>query len=520
MKKIIYSILALGGLLATSCDMNLVEPFVIPSDGGITTVGECMQYRNGIYGGLRARVTGGYVFYTDLAMDQFVGTVQNGNVNNDINSGNITSSLSQATDLWSGYYGGIVSVNYFLQVAEPILDAIPEVRVTDIVEMKRYIAEAHFARAYYYYKLTETFCPNYTDQNKDKNVGIPMRTDYNPSSNKGTYPGRSTLAATYKYIEDELALAYDGLKQYEENLPEEAAVQSLVPNSSFLNTWVVRALQARTALLKGDYPAALTYANDIIDNCNIYRLVDTSSSGGILNRVYSYTKMWTTDEGSELMFRPYSDSSELFISSTGAGWLKSDVTKVNFLPVANVVSDYYGTGDIRSKAFLGTQNLTDQGVSYNGVRTFNKWPGNESLRTGVVNNLANMGKPFRLSEIYLIKMECEYMTGTGDALATLNYFRKNRIEKYNDASYSGDELLAQIRAERTKELIGEGFRMADCRRWKVAFNRVSGLGLDALIVTGDENVSYVSNDYRYVWPIPASEIQVNPQLTGQQNEGY
>lgn len=521
MKKIIYSILSLGALFTTSCELSLPEPNVIPDDDGMVDVTDCLHFRNGIYNGLRSRTTGAYIYYTDLAMDQFVGTVQNGNTNNNINRGNINSSMDQATSLWAAYYGGIVTANYFIERAQPILDEIPAAQVGNATEMTRYIAEAHFARAFYYYKLTEVFCPLYTDQTKDAELGMPLRTNYDPSSNKDTYPGRSTLAATYKFIEDELALAYDGLKYYEENMPEEAASQSLVQNSSYLNTWIVRALQARTALLKGDYANALVYANDIINNCKIYRLVDASSTGTILNRQYPYVKMWTTDEGSELMFRPYADTQELYIGSTGGGWLKDVSDQVNFLPVSAVLN-YYGTGDVRGRAFLGSQNLFNNGTAYNGVRTFNKWPGNESLRTvATVNNLANMGKPFRLSEIYLIKMECEYMTGTGNALATLNNFRKYRIEKYTDASYSGDELYAQIKAERTKELIGEGFRMADLRRWKESFTRTVGLsGIENLIVNGSDGVHYTENDYRYVWPIPAEEIQVNPQLEGHQNPGY
>ena len=149
MKKIIYSILALGGLLITSCDMNIPQPNVIDDQNGMQDVTDCLHYRNGIYNGLRSRTTGGYVYYTDLAMDQFVGSVQNGNTNNDINTGNITSSLDQVTSLWAGYYGGIVSANYFLEKAQPILDELPVAQIANITEMKRYIAEAHFARAFY-----------------------------------------------------------------------------------------------------------------------------------------------------------------------------------------------------------------------------------------------------------------------------------------------------------------------------------------------------------------------------------
>ncbi|MDE5786190.1 MAG: RagB/SusD family nutrient uptake outer membrane protein [Duncaniella sp.] len=524
MKKFIYSIIALGGLMATSCESVIPEPNVIPEEDGLQNVADCLHYRNNIYSTLRVATTGSYVYLTDLAMDQFVGCVQNGNTNNDINSGNITSSIDAVTTLWGGYYSAIVSTNYFFEKAQPILDALPEVQDYNIVQMKRYIAEAHFARAFYYYKLVETFCPIYTEQNKDTNVGVPLRTDYNPTSHKDTYPGRSTLAATYKFIEDELDLAYEGLKYYEEELPSEAATESLVRNSSFLSTWIVRALQARTALLKGDYDNALFYANDIIDNCKIYKLVDASYTGLLVNRKYPYVQMWQNDEGTELMFRPFADVNELYIGSTGSGWLKTGDDQVNFLPVSNVLDRYYSSNDVRGRAFIGTRNLLYNGEYYNGVSTFNKWPGNTTLRTKPAeNNLRNMGKPFRLSEIYLIKMECEYMKTSKDeakALETLNYFRKQRIEKYTDESYSGADLLAQIREERTKELIGEGFRLADCRRWKVEFTRTSGLSLGNLIVNGSENVHYSSDDYRYVWPIPAKEIQVNPQLEGQQNPGY
>ncbi|MDE6417078.1 MAG: RagB/SusD family nutrient uptake outer membrane protein [Duncaniella sp.] len=521
MKKIIYSILALGGLMATSCDMSIPEPNVIPEADGFQDVTDCLHYRNGIYSSLRISTTGSYVYITDLAMDQFVGTVQNGNVNNEVNTGNITSSIDQATTLWGNYYAGIVSVNYFLEKAQPILDELPEVQEYNIIQMKRYMAEAHFARAYYYFKLTETFCPLYTEQNKDTNVGVPLRTDYNPTSDKSTYPGRATLYATYKFIEDELELAYDGLKLFEEELPDEARVQSLVRNSSFLNTWIVRALQARTALLKGDYDAALTYANDVVENNTVYALVGLESTGQLLNKKYNYVEMWKKDEGSELMFRPYVDTQQLYIGSTGGGWLTKDEDMVNFIPVANVVNNYYSSDDLRGRAFIGITDLLNNGTVYNSVKTFIKWPGNESLYTVAgENNLRNMGKPFRLSEMYLIKMECEYMTGKGDPLATLNFFRRHRILKYEDETYAGAELLAQIRAERTKELIGEGFRFADCRRWKVEFTRVAGLGLGNLIVTGADNVHYTADDHRYVWPIPADEIQVNPQLVGQQNPGY
>ncbi len=66
--------------------------------------------------------------------------------------------------------------------------------------------------------------------------------------------------------------------------------------------------------------------------------------------------------------------------------------------------------------------------------------------------------------------------------------------------------------------------MSDLRRWGLGFERNSTYtnipGIDDILVQAGLNVTYQPNDYRYTWPIPASEMQVNPQLTGQQNPGY
>lgn len=82
------------------------------------------------------------------------------------------------------------------------------------------------------------------------------------------------------------------------------------------------------------------------------------------------------------------------------------------------------------------------------------------------------------------------------------------------------------------ELIGEGFRLGDLRRWGQGFTREAGFDVFAgtglaplayimdVIVNQGNNLSYQPTDYRFVWPIPTREMQVNPQLTGQQNPGY
>ena len=41
-----------------------------------------------------------------------------------------------------------------------------------------------------------------------------------------------------------------------------------------------------------------------------------------------------------------------------------------------------------------------------------------------------------------------------------------------------------------------------------------------VIVNAANGLTYTADDYRFVWPIPTREMQVNPQLNGQQNPGY
>ena len=87
--------------------------------------------------------------------------------------------------------------------------------------------------------------------------------------------------------------------------------------------------------------------------------------------------------------------------------------------------------------------------------------------------------------------------------------------------------MTQIRNERYKELIGEGFRMSDLRRWGLGFTRTcdyTTLGLsptlNSFIQPNSLNVTYTPGYYMYVWPIPQAEMDVNPQLKGHQNTGY
>ena len=164
-------------------------------------------------------------------------------------------------------------------------------------------------------------------------------------------------------------------------------------------------------------------------------------------------------------------------------------------------------GDIRAEVFLKLyENLQVEGSNYEAY-VFNKFPGNSELRTSSNNNLMNMSKPFRLSEMYLIAAEAE---------ARLNHME--------DANKYLNTFLKVVEEEREREFIGEGMRMSDIRRYGKGFKRVSlheeNETLDKIIVKQGKAIQYKANDYRLTWPIPKAELDANPILKGQQNPGY
>ena len=80
-----------------------------------------------------------------------------------------------------------------------------------------------------------------------------------------------------------------------------------------------------------------------------------------------------------------------------------------------------------------------------------------------------------------------------------------------------DQVFQRIFRERAFELANEGHRDIDLRRWKLSEQILSNKA--ELGITGKTMLSRKFNSGRdYLWPIPATEIEMNPALT--QNPGW
>lgn len=512
MKKIYLSFL-LAGTLLTSCDMNELPAGTLNDETAIQSVADAQMFRNGIYGNIRSITNAAYIYYTEMQGDMFVGTQINGNRLGMMSLGTFLANNTDLDDLWVDTYYYIAATNYFLPKVEAILgDA--SLSESDRYTLIRFRGEAHWARAYYYYYLADKYCPAYNMCNPtDAATGVPLQKTYSPSGDYGSYPGRSTLAATFSFIEDELKLAYNDLSAYEKS-GVSGATANLAPNASYLSTYAVLALQARIALLKGENGTAITKAEEVI------------AGPFSLTGINDYPYIWYNDKGSELIFVPFADQSQSgAVGSTGEAWINADTSKADYVATQNALSMYDATNDVRFDWFFVPQDLSVNGMSVTSP-CFYKFPGNSSLNVGSTNALKNLPKPLRLSETYLILAEAAAAQGDEvKANAALNAIRDKRLYSHTTENFTGAALISEIRSERTKELIGEGFRISDLRRWGQGFTR--SVAYDAeyayvpqILVQAGMNLEYKPGDYRLLLPIPTGELETNPQLAGQQNPGF
>ena len=504
-KYLLYALFAVG--LLSSCNMDEAPYGALDDDNAIQSANDAQRYRNGFYSGFRSMTSGSYITKPELQADMFNGITINGNRNGTIANGNLLAGDGDVLSLWSTCYGRIASVNYFLSKAEPLLENTED--ADDRLDIERYIGEAHFTRAFYYIALFDRFCQVYSsDKGETPALGVPITLEYNPTADRSKYPGRSTMNESVKLINDELKLALTAMQTYEASDKKHVA-----PMSPYICSYTVMALQARFALMIGDYPTAISKAESVI-NSQVYTLAN----------VDNYIDMWTNDESTELIFVPFVDSSESGgIDNTSYGYISyQDEKSADYIPTIDVLASYED-GDVRLGSFFTVWDLNFDGDSQPAY-VFFKYPGNSALINGV-DYRKNKPKPFRLSEQYLILAEAAAATGATDkANSALNTLRRNRIEGWEDVSYTGSALTQQIRNERAKELIGEGFRLNDLRRWGVAFQRngeyPANTDIEQFIVSSSLSCKYTADDTRYTWPIPTDEMEINPQLAGQQNPGY
>ena len=145
----------------------------------------------------------------------------------------------------------------------------------------------------------------------------------------------------------------------------------------------------------------------------------------------------------------------------------------------------------------------------------------EGNMNGEINNREHTPINFpilRLADVYLMYAECK--NELNDQATAVEYINKVRQRPSTNMpvinsgpawlkASSKEEVLTRIKHERAVELIAEGHRWFDLRRWGIALEVLPG---DVYGITGRRLVTRVFTEKDLLWPVPGVEIERNPDL--------
>ena len=421
--------------------------------------------------------------------------------------------------------------------------AVPSVEMPQSL-LDSYKGECRFLRALAYHELLKFFCRPYSDSPNAPAGGMPIRTTAvtGPvSADIEAQVGRSTVAETYDFVLDDLDYA-------ESVLPETRSSRSLIISRATKAAAI--ALKTRVYLHMGDWANVITEGNKIAPQAtapfsspfggfnlpaNPYSAFSASGSKNNTESIWSIENseadnasvngalpaMYTTSAA------PTSGRALVAISPLiwNQSWfLADDVRKSTTF----VSFDENPAGTTGGKGGLFTKKYTDV--------------------TGRSDNAPHL----RYAEVLLNMAEAiQRQAGAGVNARAFEMYNAVRSRAVDDPATdeitdfaAGNDLVAAILNERRIEFLCEGLRWGDIHRLAqdATFNTWGG-GIPAKVsalltnyrplYTGDPatndailatpaqiHAAIPYSDFRFLWPIPNSETNLNPVLAAQQNPGW
>ncbi|WP_291072619.1 MULTISPECIES: RagB/SusD family nutrient uptake outer membrane protein [unclassified Empedobacter] len=405
--------------------------------------------------------------------------------------------------------------NSFIANAEALSSTTPEV--------KEYVAEARFIRAYAYYSLMDLY------------ANVPLVTEVSSE-----LPKQSNRKEIFTFVESELKAIEAELKAGRANeygRVDKAAAEALL-SRLYLNaeTWIGQA----------KYTEAITYSKLAMQAGYTLNTTDGNKNGSAYDELFLADND-TNGAQNEAIFvlnfdgnnsRTYGGSTFLVKAAIGGkmvaadygvngGWGGPRSTKalVNQFTDAVTTKDSNGNPtawkDKRAMFFTDGQtfeinNIGTFGEGYAVYKWSNKRSDGKSANDATGEYVDTDVPVIRLAEVYLNYAEAVLRGGTGGDRATaLNLINELRTRAYGNTSGNitdGQLNLDFILAERSRELYWEGTRRTDLIRFNKYTNNYNWPWKG-----GVQNGTSVDAT-KVIFPIPNNIIVINPNLT--QNPGY
>ncbi len=356
------------------------------------------------------------------------------------------------------------------------------------------LGQARALRAYNYTLLYNLFCQSYVAAGAS-GQGLFLRTAPGNTKEEDN-PNRSDLGTSLKFILDDLLFGYENITNTDNTLITKGAAAIML---------------ARIYMELGDYSSAQKYAETV-----------SSFDGSDLMGQNNYTNAFSTINSEWLWGLHYTDQTSNIYASIPSFWYTAE---------AKDKDSKFGTPG------YGTQT-TYEYLEANGV---NFLTGYSTVR--IATNFVNMFKdgdcrklfPFyidakdgyftskfrsstslgvndypliRKAEAYLIEAECLIRNGNpAKGLLVLN-----TLQEVRNGSLSTEATIDEVWYERRRELYGEGTALIDLKRLQKPLERTDPCHWSDM-------KSLPANSPRMMYPIPADEIDYNPNATqADQNE--
>lgn len=320
--------------------------------------------------------------------------------------------------------------------------------------------QAYFHRAYNYYNLAQTFCPQYESSTAEVALGLPIRA----TSDVNIIEKRSSLAQLYKQIINDLNVASASLPDRGLNFFRASKVAAL-------------SMLAKVYLNMQDYPKAKLYADSaiiIVPDLLEFNNANLVSS----NQPYVFPNKGINNP--EIIFYAFGNLNWYEGSYPGSP-----------IKVTQSFFNSYSNNDLRKTYFFDFNN---------GVASCRStYSGDLPMFQGISSNL-----------LYFIRSECNARLGNATAAKEdLELVLKRRYKAGTAPTISENNsnlLLRIILNEKTKEFPRvSNIWWEDLRRLNLedSFKRTLSRTVNNIIHT------LPPNDLRYVFPIPNEEIKLS-----------
>jgi len=482
-KLFIFCLALLQVLSACKKEFLDLPPYnAVPVDQAYSSEADMNTAVNGLYATLRNAATFGRALPLkgDLMADNVYLKFGNSGRYLTYRDYNQTAANAEANDAWNALYVAIKNANQIINA---------DIASSKIIDQIK--GEAHAVRALVYFELLRNYAKPYTvDAN---GLGIPIVTTFD----QNLLPPRSTTKEVYAQIVSDLNQAYT-LMTYNvgQSFTITATNSTKVLNSSYFTKYAAKALLARVYQSMGDWTNAKDAALDVINNGG-FNLVPNGN----------YVSYWANPAPStnkvESIFEVSLDNSGNLATNALAAFYQ--LVGYGDAWVTNELYNQYASTDVRRQVILVNTTVS----AGNTVYLNNKYSN--------TSNAADKDdiKVLRYADVVLILAEA--LANSNDepnALIRLNSVAKLRDQSFAGYSSSGQQLKNDIISERRKEFAFEGYRFYDLMRLNLPIPNHTKSQFPTVLFP------IAADDFHRIFPIPQAELDVNPNIRGQQNPGY